>query len=222
MTGTVAVTDNAGSLTVDQPTGSNLHTVVDSGTITAVTAISNALPAGNNNIGDVDIATLPVAFNTGSRSATTQRVSIATDDVVQVVGTIAHDSIDSGNPVKIGGKAVSTAPAVVAANDRVDAFFDLQGRQVVTAKAATGTQTTVAGSATNVTLLASNANRQGAVLYNDSTAICYVRLQATATSSNFSYKMQADSTLEIPFGYTGIIDGIWASATGNMRITEVS
>lgn len=44
--------------TVVQGTGSNLHTVVDSGTITtvsAVTAITNALPAGTNNIGDVDV-----------------------------------------------------------------------------------------------------------------------------------------------------------------------
>ena len=33
--------------------------VISSGTITAVTAITNALPAGNNNIGDVDVASLP-------------------------------------------------------------------------------------------------------------------------------------------------------------------
>lgn len=33
--------------------------VVSSGTITAVTGITNALPAGNNNIGDVDVASLP-------------------------------------------------------------------------------------------------------------------------------------------------------------------
>lgn len=72
ITGTVAVTqsgtwdevginDSGNSITVDQPTGSNLHTVVDSGTITtvaSVTAIANALPAGNNNIGDVDVASV--------------------------------------------------------------------------------------------------------------------------------------------------------------------
>lgn len=52
ITGTVAVTqsgtwdevginDSGNSITVDQPTGTNLHTVVDSGTITAVTSITN-------------------------------------------------------------------------------------------------------------------------------------------------------------------------------------
>ena len=40
-------------------------------TVGAVTAITNALPAGTNNIGDVDVLTLPVAFNSGATSATT-------------------------------------------------------------------------------------------------------------------------------------------------------
>ena len=48
-----------GSVTVQQATGSNLHAVVDSGTIgtvstvSSVTAIANALPAGANVIGHV-------------------------------------------------------------------------------------------------------------------------------------------------------------------------
>ena len=69
------VGDAGGSLTVDQPTGTNLHMVVDSGTVTtvstvtSVTAIANALPAGTNaigklaansgvDIGDVDVTSL--------------------------------------------------------------------------------------------------------------------------------------------------------------------
>jgi hypothetical protein len=55
VTATVASTTITGNVTVVQPTGTNLHTVVDSGTITAVTAITNALPAGTNTIGKVDI-----------------------------------------------------------------------------------------------------------------------------------------------------------------------
>ena len=46
-------------------------------------------------------------------------------------GDVAHDSPDSGNPIKVGGKAESTSPAAVADGDRVDAWFDLLGRQVV-------------------------------------------------------------------------------------------
>lgn len=47
---------------------------------------------------------------------------------VDVVGNVAHDAVDSGDPVKIGGKARSAFPAVVAADDRVNAMFDLFGR----------------------------------------------------------------------------------------------
>lgn len=61
VSGTVAVSNFpatqpiSGSVTATQATGTNLHTVVDSGTITAVTAITNALPTGANTIGKVDI-----------------------------------------------------------------------------------------------------------------------------------------------------------------------
>lgn len=46
-------------------------------------------------------------------------------------GDVAHDAVDSGNPVKIGGKASSAKPTAVANGDRVDAYFDLFGRQHV-------------------------------------------------------------------------------------------
>jgi hypothetical protein len=72
-----------------------------------------------------------------------------------------------------------------------------------------------------VQLLAANADRLGATIFNDSSAILYVRLGTTASTSNFTVKMVADAYYEVPFNYTGRIDGIWASATGNARITEL-
>jgi len=79
----------------------------------------------------------------------------------------------------------------------------------------TGTASTVAGSASSVTLLASNANRLGATIFNDSTAALYIKLGATASATSFAIKVLQDDYYEVPFQYTGIIDGIWASATGN-------
>ena len=49
----------------------------------------------------------------------------------QTAGDIAHDAADSGNPVKIGGKAATSAPTAVSAGDRVNAYFDANGRLVV-------------------------------------------------------------------------------------------
>lgn len=49
----------------------------------------------------------------------------------QVIGDIAHDDSDtsSNNPVKIGGRAKSSAPTAVVNDDMVNAYFDLQGYQ---------------------------------------------------------------------------------------------
>lgn len=50
----------------------------------------------------------------------------------EIQGNILHDSADGATkPVKVGGKALSALPAAVNANDRVNAYFDLYGRQVI-------------------------------------------------------------------------------------------
>jgi hypothetical protein len=46
-------------------------------------------------------------------------------------GDVAHDAADSGNPVKVGGKAVSSEPTAVAAADRTNFITDLVGKQIV-------------------------------------------------------------------------------------------
>jgi hypothetical protein len=67
-----------------------------------------ALPAGTNNIGDVDVLTLP-----------------------GVAGDVAHDASDSGNPIKVGFKAANALPTAVANGDRANGISDLFGRQLV-------------------------------------------------------------------------------------------
>lgn len=48
-----------------------------------------------------------------------------------VHGSTAHDAVDTNYPLKIGGYAASSAPTAVAVGDRVNAWFDLNGRQAV-------------------------------------------------------------------------------------------
>ena len=49
----------------------------------------------------------------------------------QIHGTRAHDAPDGDNPVKIGGIGRNVNPSAAANNDRVDSFFDLVGRQII-------------------------------------------------------------------------------------------
>jgi hypothetical protein len=91
-----------------------------------------------------------------------------------------------------------------------------------TPKVTSATLENVASSATNVTLFDSNAAAKGRMIHNDSTAVLYVKFGATATSSSYTVKMASDSYYEFPEPvYTGIVDGIWASANGSARCTEV-
>jgi hypothetical protein len=50
----------------------------------------------------------------------------------------------------------------------------------------------------------------------------YLKLGATASATSFTTKMNPGAYYEVPFGYTGAIDGIWDTATGNARITELA
>lgn len=51
--------------------------------------------------------------------------------VIGAVGNVAHDAVDSGAPTKIGGYASTTAPTAVAAGDRVNAWYGLNGQTVI-------------------------------------------------------------------------------------------
>lgn len=46
-------------------------------------------------------------------------------------GGVASGDADSGNPIKVGGKASNTAPSAVDGGDRVDAWMGLNGQQAV-------------------------------------------------------------------------------------------
>ncbi|MFZ5667960.1 MAG: hypothetical protein ACOY4K_00550 [Pseudomonadota bacterium] len=91
------------------------------------------------------------------------------------------------------------------------------------AGASTATQSNVSGAASSTSLLAANTARKGATIWNDSSAILYVLLgTGTASATVCTVKLIADAYYEVPAGYTGAIKGIWASATGAARITELT
>lgn len=70
----------------------------------------------------LDAASLPVVLTA------LQLASLITPTVT---GNVAHDAVDSGNPMKTGGRARTSEIAAVASDDRVDAIFDKTGRQVM-------------------------------------------------------------------------------------------
>lgn len=79
--------------------------------------VGAALPAGNNNIGDVDIASLPVAFDTGATSATTQRVIAATNSPeVTALNDMNTGSSTINATSSDGGTALTSTAQVIKAS----------------------------------------------------------------------------------------------------------
>lgn len=172
----VPITDNGGSLTVD-------------GTVT----IGTALPAGTNNIGDVDVLTLPSVTLASQANPFSSAIPVS----------------DNGGSITVDGTIAATQSGTWS---------------VATATYSSSAVSSVTSAATNTVLLASNASRRQAVLYNDCDKAVYVKLGTTASNTSFSYRLQPNQTLELPTPvYTGAIDGIWdSSPTGSMRVTEIT
>ena len=110
-------------------------------------------------------------------------------------------------------------PSVYANQAKVDA-----GGLSTKQSATNGTFSTAASSITVVTLLASNVNRRGVYITNESaSATLYVGFGAGASLTAYTYVVPPYGQITPdPVAYTGIITGIWSAAVGNARITEIT
>ena len=100
---------------------------------------------------------------------------------------------------------------------------DLSGAQRVTGgQTGTATLSNVAASAASVSLLAANTSRKGVIIVNDGNKTLYVKYGATASLTSFTVLMPSNSYWEMPWPiFTGALDGIWNTANGSARITEL-
>lgn len=133
---------------------------------------------------------------------------VAVDTVVALAGLADDTSPDSVNEGDIGALRMSLARALHVVNVADSAAV-----------------TSVASQDTNVTLLAANANRIGATIYNTDTGPLYVKFGATATATtSFTVRIVENGYYEFPQPvYRGIVDGIWtSSSTGSAVITELT
>ena len=171
-----------GTGTAGSPAG-NILTVqgVASMTKLLVTPDSVALPA-NQSVNVAQINGVTTQMGAGASGTGTQRVITATDSTIGTLtgGGVAHDGVDSGNPVKIGGRAISAEITAVANNDRSDFITDLVGKQIILPYAnpenfVSGTITTAMTGTTSTSLIAA----PGAGLRNYITQITVSNSHAT-------------------------------------------
>jgi len=241
-----------GNFTVVQSSGLNLHVNVDnfpatvavtqstspwivSGTVTSNIGTTNGL-ALDSTLSGIKSQTDQLTFTTGSLNVNVTNTPLAvtqsgTWNLNNITGTIslptgaATEATLSALNAKLntlGQKTMANSTPVVIASDQ--SAIPISG--TITSIPTTSTVATtsqVSRSNTNQTLLASNANRKGATFYNDASANLFLKLGAVATSTDYTIRLQNNDYYEVPFNYTGRIDGIWASnGAGDVTITELT
>lgn len=126
-TGVLSIDDNGGDISIDD--GGNTITV--DGTVTAnLSATDNAV------LDTIDAALDTIKVDTEAIETAVEIMDDwdnAASDGASVSGEVAHDGVDAGEPVKMGGRAQepTAQPDEVANDDRVDALLDRAGRSAV-------------------------------------------------------------------------------------------
>ena len=145
-------------------------------------------------------------------------------DGVYAAGTANATAADVMNS---GGYVTTTAPTYTtgqleplsldtSGNLRVTGF-------VTTNKASTSAVTSVASATSNTVILASNATRVFAAIFNGANKTMYIKLGTTASTSSYTIQLFSGSYWEVPNDYTGEIDAVWATGpTGNALVTELT
>lgn len=158
--------------------------------------------AANQSVNVAQMNGVTTTMGNGVAGTGVQRVAIASDNTAFSV-----NAVQSGTwTVQPGNTANTTAWLV---------------KELTSSSSSV---TSVASSATSVSLLASTAGRLYASFFNDSTTVLYLKFGATASTSSYTVQLAAGGYFEMSAAriYTGAIDGIWASANGNVRITELT
>jgi hypothetical protein len=147
-----------------------------------MTAFASGIAIGIIRFSSIALSALFInsTINIGSGS-----VTATISGTVTTAGTVAHDTADSGNPVKIGGKAYTTDPTAVTTGDRADIYVDTLGKQVMVPLAsrlmiATGAMITLT-TTTETTILAA----AGAGIFLDLSWIILTNTSATGVRIDF-------------------------------------
>ncbi len=90
------------------------------------------------------------------------------------------------------------------------------------ATSSTAASSTITAATSSTSILAANAARKGATIWNNSTAILYLDLDAAASTTDYAARLQAGGYYEIPYGFTGAVSGIWSAVNGNALVREFS
>lgn len=170
---------------------------------------------------DVASSVLPTGAATEASLATrSSEATLATRASEATLATRAADATVSAGNTILGN--ILTALGSLATQATLGTISTaVAAIQTILNRPATGTASAPANSTSSFTVLASNANRKGATIWGEGSA-CKIFLGNGASATVYTIELSVGGYYEVPFGYTGIITGISTSATGNLRVTELT
>ncbi len=241
-TGTEALTSTGGALNVnisaftatdvdirdlafatDKVDASGSVVALDAGTLAALENIT--VSATDLDIRDLAFATDKVDVG-GSVVALDAGTLAALENITVIAGgNVADDAVDSGNPIKVGSRAVSGAlTAVSTTGDRADLISDLYRRvwvnntpNIAGSNAAVSVDTTAGG----VALFASPlAGRRKVEIQNLGSKAIFVGL-GTVTAAN-GVRVAAGGTMTQELGPDIALKAIADSGTQDVRVLQLA
>lgn len=217
----------------------DLSSATDSVTVTGSVAISGSVAVtGTFFQATQPISAVSLPLPTGAATETTLGTRLSESDFDSKIGSLtetapASDTASSGLngrlqrvaqritsliailPASLGQKAMAASLAVVIASDQ----STLPVKEV---RSSSPSQSSPSVTTTSTSILASNANRLGFTIYNEGSAVCYMKLGATASTTSYTLQIASGGYYECPFNYTGAVDGITSSGTAQLRVTEIT
>ena len=125
---------------------------------------------------------------------------------------ITHQEVEvTPNPLPVSGPLTDTQLRATP--------VPISGTVSVGAASSIATTTSVSVSPTVATLSASNAAKTKVIIHNEGGTL-FVKLGSGASAASYSYRLVANTVLEIN-GYTGVITGTKVTGTTAALVTEV-
>ena len=171
----------------------------------------------------------------GPLTGGTASINMNLADVEALLTTLQADVADgvalstAGATNEMLGIASDNAGSLTTYGVQIGYQFDDQFRTVKNTDAlpvkeqgsVTGGVTTFT-STTYGTIATANTTRLGCTIFNEGAGNLHVILgTATASTSSYTVRLSSGDYYEVPFNYTGLIGGIFAT-TGTARVTQLS
>lgn len=143
-------------------------------------------------------------------------------DTVTVAVNALHEMLVAVSSLPLPAGAATEA-TLIQVRDYLDTI-EIKLQSLIDAdRASTGTTTSTSVSTTETTVLVANGLRKRFIIYNDGATAVFIKYGTGVTNALFTVRLAPSTYIDdVKPVYTGIINAIRTSGTGNILVTEMT